>query len=468
MTSRYSQLLAVIDHVKPKQIIETGTWNGLRAVAMSTVAIKHNPTFHYVGFDLFEEATAETDARELNVKAHNTLASVEARLKDFQKTNPGFTFELHKGDTNQTLKGFTVNNPDETLAFLDGGHSIATIKNDYDVLKVCKWIALDDYYEPDQEGKVPDITKYGCNKLVEELPDVMVLPEKNPVRDGGLVGMALRPFTAWPGKVNLIIKTRNCVPDEEIAKNVAYAVTKIDNWIPLCERHNELAIFCSGGPSLIDQLEEIREWQEYGSKVFCVKHSHDLLLENGIVPWGCMLLDPRDHVQDFIENPHPKIRYFVASMCHPTTLDRLLEKQANVWGYHALVGAGEEKSLPKLRPDGTPHFLIGGGSTSAIRGISVLHSIGFRTFYLYGYDSCYWTPQNMDEKTKMGTQKFFNVDVAGRRFLTDAELLAQAQDFEKLLQVPQEIDIIVKGDGIIKHIWQSMRKVKPKFHDVIR
>lgn len=465
--SRYSQLLAVIDHVKPKCIIEVGTWNGFRAIAMATAALKHGPV-SYIGFDLFEDGTPEDDARELNVKAHINVNDVRKRLTDFANANPGFSFDLHKGDTRKTLPGFKMANPEVTFVFLDGGHSVETIKSDYEALKDAKWIAFDDFYDKDERGLGPDITKFGCNSLIENLNDVMVLPEKNTVRDGGLVSIALKPFTAWPGKVNLVIKTKNCVPDEEIKSNISYAVSKIGKWIPICSPHNEIAVFCSGGPKLGDDLEDIREWDERGAKIFCVKHSHDLLIENNIIPFGCMLLDPRSHVQDFIENPHPNILYFTASMCHPTTLDRLIEREANIWGYHALVGASEDKVIPKLRPDGTPHFMIGGGSTSAVRGISVLHTIGFRKFFLYGYDSCYWGPVDMNEKTKTGAQKYFNVEVMGRKFITDAELLAQAQDFEKLLKVPQEIEMNVKGDGIIKHIWESTRQTKPAFQDVFR
>lgn len=464
--SRYSQLLSVINHVKPAVLLEVGTWNGFRCIAMATAVLKHRKEVHYIGFDLFEDGTPEDDARELNVKAHVHSKEVTARLMDFANANPGFSFELHKGDTRQTLKTFKMERPEETFVFLDGGHSIDTIRSDYEALKDAKYIAFDDFYEPDDKGRCPDLTKFGCNSLVEGLTDLMILPEKNTIRDGGFVSIALKPFTAWPGKVNLVIKTKNCVPDEEIRNNISYAVGKMDKWVPLCERHDEIAVFCSGGPKLKSDLEDIREWQERGAKIFCVKHSHDYLIEQGVIPWACMLLDPRSHVQDFIENPHPGVLYFVATMCHPTTLDRLIEKEATVWGYHALVGAGEDQVIPKLRPDGTPHFMIGGGSTSAVRGISVLHTIGFRRFYLYGYDSCYWGPVDMNEKTKTGAQKYFNVDVLGRKFTTDAELLAQAQDFEKLLKVPQEIDMNVKGDGIIKHLWESTRQIKPAFRDV--
>lgn len=448
---RYDQLLPIIDKHKPKTIVEVGTWNGLRAIMMATKALEHGPV-HYLGFDLFEDATDETDERELNVKAHNTEAEVAGRLIEFQDKNPGFTFDLMKGDTRETLPAYSsALNEEIDLAFIDGGHSVETIQSDYECLKHAKVIVMDDFYT----GR--DSDEHGCNSVVKGL-DHVVLPKKDPVKGGGKVQMVLMPKTAWPGKANVVIKTKNCVPDEEIQANIAYAMPRIKKWIVECKSHNETAIMVSAGPSFKDQLEEVRVQK---GKIICVKHSHDVLIENGVVPWGCMLLDPRDHVQDFIENPHPDVLYFVASMCHPTTLDRLLEKKANIWGYHAHVGAGEQEVI------GPKNIMVGGGSTSAVRGVSVLHALGFRTFKLYGYDSCYPEKPDMTVKDKRGNQKYFSVEVSGKKFWSDTELIAQAQDFDKLMDSGPELNLEVMGDGMIPHIWQVKRRVLPEFSEVI-
>ena len=38
----------------------------------------------YYGFDLFEDATIETDKEDFNVKAHNTMEAVNKRLEEFK------------------------------------------------------------------------------------------------------------------------------------------------------------------------------------------------------------------------------------------------------------------------------------------------------------------------------------------------------------------------------------------------
>ena len=454
---RYQQLIPIIAHNKPATIIEIGTWNGLRCLEMVKEALKHSETVFYTGFDLFEDATDETNKRELNVKNHFSEADVRVRLLEFKENNPGFDFNLIKGDTNKTLSEGT----EADFAFIDGGHSVETIRHDYECLKGSKVIVLDDFY---QDG--PDIEKFGCNFLIEEFDRPVVLPQADPIRGGGTTQIVICPSTAWPGKVNMVVKTKNCVPQIEIQDNIRYAMGIIPRWIVNCRLHSEPALLVSGGPSYKDFMPEIKEKAEAGAYVIAVKNTHDFLLENGIIPWACMLLDPRDHVADFIETPHADVKYMVASMVHPTTLDQLVKHNANIIGYHAHVGAGEDDVLKEFANDGENHMLVGGGSTTALRGISVLWALGFRRFDLYGYDSCYDGKPDKVHGRKQNKEPF-EVEVLGRKFWTDAELLAQCQDFEIVLQQEQGLEIETYGDGIIQHMWHIVGEAKPAFKDFI-
>ena len=198
----------------------------------------------------------------------------------------------------------------------------------------------------------------------------------------------------------------------------------------------------------------------------CSSDPHDPLIEAGIIPKFCILLDPRAHVQDFIEDPHPKVTYLIASMCHPSTLDRLMEKGAVHYGYHAQVGADELDAI-KMRLGGK-HFLLGGGCSAAMRGISVMHCLGFRRFKLYGYDLCYFSEEglDMDKKSADGEPHYFDVEVFGKKFLTDAEKVAQCQDFNKIQELSKEVSVEVFGPGMVPHVWNHTRKILPEFKDV--
>ena len=316
-------------------------------------------------------------------------------------------------------------------------------------------LVMDHFFSKDEKGKCPDITKVGCNLVVEQEKGWKLLPHKDKVRGGGYVQLAVK---GWKPKANLQVRTRNCVPHEEICTNIQYTLSKNLPLVVECAAHKERAIMCSGGPSLVGRLDEIRSMK---GRVICVKHAHDTLIDQGIIPWGCILLDPRDHVQDFIETPHPEVNYFVASMVHATTIDRLIERNAKVWIYHALVGAGEQELIKQ-------GFFIGGGSTAATRGMSVMHAVGFRRFACFGYDSCYYKKPDMDEKMDDGQPRFYTVEVQGRKFWSDGELVAQAQDFERLLRSPEgaSYEIEVRGDGMIPHIFRNVRGNRKRFMDV--
>jgi len=174
-SGRYAQINSLLAKIKPRTIAEIGTWNGYRAIEMAKEALKHQDQVTYYGFDLFEQATDDTDSEEMNVKPHYTKELVSKFLDNFKKSNPGFNYVLTAGNTRETLKSMAVD-----FAFIDGGHSIETIVGDYEALKDSKVVLFDDYYE----GGI-DIEKYGCNRIVENLNHV-VLPVGDPVAGGGI------------------------------------------------------------------------------------------------------------------------------------------------------------------------------------------------------------------------------------------------------------------------------------------
>lgn len=181
--SRYDALLRLIDKYKPESIIEIGVWNGANAIRIINQALKYHPAITYTGYDLFEDATSETDTKEFNVKGHNSAKAVAAYIR----AETGITPTIIKGDTNETLKLGTV----VDFVFLDGGHSIETIANDYAMVQGSKVIVLDDYYTPDERGESPDINIYGCNQLLKTIAKYEVIPDKDRVRGGGFTQLVV-------------------------------------------------------------------------------------------------------------------------------------------------------------------------------------------------------------------------------------------------------------------------------------
>ena len=164
--ARYAELYKLVDKYKPQTICEIGTWKGMRARKMLRHASYFHKNPHYIGYDLFDDATEELNKKEWNGKGNYTIKVVDDYINQYntnEKLNA--TWKLHKGNTNDILVDTVVD-----FAFIDGGHSVETIANDYSKLKDSKVIVFDDYYMPGQDDKVHvDINLWGANKLVDSI-----------------------------------------------------------------------------------------------------------------------------------------------------------------------------------------------------------------------------------------------------------------------------------------------------------
>jgi len=255
---------------------------------------------------------------------------------------------------------------------------------------------------------------------------------------------------------NMQIVTKNCVPDETIQGNIRENLRLIENWLPVCKENKESIVIASAGPSLNPQ--EILEWYHKGVKVVAVKHALKKLKEAGITPWACILLDPRPHVGEFIEYPDLETKYFVASMVDPEVTRHLIKCGAQVYGYHAAVGAKENECIPLHHRDGK-HILIQGGSATATRGISLLEALGFSDMHLYAYDCCYFNKPDLNEKKENGRFKYEEVTLGAqtwggkeveRTFWTEGQFLAQVQEFEQFYLMKEKVlTLSTYGEGII-------------------
>jgi len=186
---RYNQLIDIVREKQPKHIIEIGTWNGNRAVEMLNAS---DVAESYIGFDLFTQATPETDEHEKNVKPHFTIEDVKGYIHDC--VGDEIVVELHEGNTNETLADF-VNGEvvAHDLIYIDGGHAVETIESDLvNAMRVIApdgTIVMDDYYEGMPEE---DLDKWGCNRVLEKLGiEYEVLPVADPVNGGGVTKMVV-------------------------------------------------------------------------------------------------------------------------------------------------------------------------------------------------------------------------------------------------------------------------------------
>jgi hypothetical protein len=506
---RYKQLADIIRHFKPKTILETGTWNGGRAIEMALAAFEHTDKVVYYGFDLFEEATTETDLEEFNVKAHNKLSAVEKRLTDFaakmKEKNKEFQYVLSQGNTRETLY---VDNLFKFLLEIDfalvgGGNSIKTVQSDYNAVKHVPVVVLDHYFLADKEGNDVQDKFKGVNKVIEKLDKKTrrnILPSADRVKGGGHTHLAcvvhdnkLPKIPRELLNVPIVVNPRDCVPKDYIRNNIRanLKLIKDDKWLGKYPFHKQSATIVSGGPYTDYKALHAHIKNNPHTKVIAVKHSYLKLLEHNIKPWACIVLDPRPITgtsthgivrKDLFKTIDPTTKFFVASMTDPSVTEYLKEKGADIHGWHAFTESLRDEEERKrgitnnqvtLREDiGIPKgaTLITGGTCAAMRAIGIMHTMGFRYFDLFGYDSCMEEPTAEQKKETTGAEdeeprpKYFEVGVKDKKFWTTGELLAMAQDCEKIFnENVLEMDITFHGkDTLVSALWDISQNIKSK------
>lgn len=502
-TNRYQQLYRICGDFRPRRVVEVGTYNGDRAIELCIQTLQAGIPCHYIGFDVFEGATPELNAKELNAKGPCDYKNITEKLQAFSaKWGGKFTFDLVKGLTKDTMP--TYNYGEIDLAFIDGGHSIETILNDYNCLKnVTKLIIFDDYYI---EGGVYDISKFGCNEIVKNIPHT-ILPIADVLSNPGdsktvtIACIAAGPLIEGqlPGghanQSQIKIKTQNCVPNDNIKNNIRHSARYARNnvktianelndkfnkgeltfdqytdelhalknievvkFLPRICKSNKLQVVIIGGGQSITKKEHPdyeKHWKEVRKlakkpnvRIAAVKTSYDLCVSEGVIPAYCSLLDPRDHVSAAIKNPQKETTFIIASMCHPSTWDRFVQEGFKVVGYHAAVFADETPLIIELFPN--DKWMISGGTTAGYRGIAVFYTMGFRKIITYGLDSSYnGKPDKVHGRNK--EKPAIEVNVHGKQFWTDPELIAQSNDMEAHFKMFPTLEIEYKGDGMLQH-----------------
>ena len=459
---RYKQLADLVRHYAKDTIVEVGTWNGGRAIEMSLAAFEKSDKVHYVGFDLFEEATEELDKVELNSKRHNTLDAVTNRLNAFaekmKESGKEFTFKLYKGDSKETLPKAKEDIASCTFAYIDGGHSEATVRSDYEHLEHVPVIVFDDYFTKDADGNILEDEYLGTNRLFNSLEGRrLVLPSTDRVKGGGITHLAvLIQDSSLPDipnelrRVPIVVRPRDCMPKDYIIDNINENIQLIKKWdfVKNCKPNDEHAIIVSAGPSL--NYEKLREViKKTNGVVVSVKHSYPKLLKENIHQWACVILDPRpiDGVsthgivrKTLFEKVDSTTKFLVASMTDTSVTKYLMERTPNVYGWHAyseavrdsaIKGNFEINSRANIGKDTT---FVTGGTCAAMRAFGMMHILGFRNFHLFGFDCNIpnVTDEMKKEKVENDKPKYIPVETNGHKFWTTGELLAMAQDCERL------------------------------------
>jgi FkbM family methyltransferase len=156
-----------------RYIMDIGTHDGKNAIQMIKAAASKVPEaeISYYGFDLFEDITPAVWNHEFSPSNVYDVSMVQSIIE----TGTSAKVKLFKGDTKKTLP-IMDQLPSMDLIYIDGGHSMETIRNDWyyasKLMKPSTVVIFDDYY--------PELPFLGCKFLLDEIDkmkyDTEILP----------------------------------------------------------------------------------------------------------------------------------------------------------------------------------------------------------------------------------------------------------------------------------------------------
>lgn len=216
--------------------------------------------------------------------------------------------------------------------------------------------------------------------------------------------------------------------------------------------HDGSMVMCASGPSIVSFIEEIRAERDNGRPICAINGAHDLLCEHGIEPDLFVSVDPRDSIIQNVQKKNDRTIYYLSSRCSPRLFDWLEDRKVMLFHSYSV----REGHLPEM----AGRTLVGGGTTSGLRGVTIGYLMGFKKFLMYGYDSC--LDENKKKRFNSGVmlpEQITDRIVGGRKFLCNGAMALQADEFQEYYKMLPGLTMDVKGDGLISAIINERKKL---------
>jgi len=236
-----------------------------------------------------------------------------------------------------------------------------------------------------------------------------------------------------------------CVADDEtLFQNMENAVARGYPQVLKQEPIKEgMITLVASGPSVAGQINVIREMAQT-TLIVAIKDAHDWLIDNGVIPDYALAIDPQEHRISF-HKPNTGVEYMIASQCHKAMFDNLEGHKVTIWHPYVMKGQNRPKNS----------MLIGGGTTSGLRAISLFYVLGWRKFALFGFDSCLTgnTLRINGSGLKDGDQLTeIKIEQDGETFYCNAAMALQAEHFQTYYDYLPDAQYYGFGHGLIQAI----------------
>ncbi len=243
--------------------------------------------------------------------------------------------------------------------------------------------------------------------------------------------------------------------DEDLERNVRENAARDLKWIKLEEPHANRAVMVGGGPSVADYVEDIRTLDRGGAHIFAMNGASRWCHERRISVDYQVIADAKEETAVLVD-PWAAEHLF-ASQVHPRCF---WWNSENTRLWHLEVG-NIERWFPKERIKRGGYALVGGGAAVGNSALALAYTMGYRTFYIFGYDSSHRAgrshayPQDMNRFIPC-----VDVEWAGKTYHSSVAMKAQAEKFQITAQTLKQegCTLHVYGDGLLP----AMYLTKPR------
>lgn len=250
--------------------------------------------------------------------------------------------------------------------------------------------------------------------------------------------------------------THQCNTEEnKIAENIKNALRLPLPWIEQIEEHDGHAVIVGGGPSLKDDIQEIRERQKHGQVIFSTNNTFNYLAERDIYADCHIMLDARQENKDFVPAWGFKKLCYYASQVHPECIEKASKNSSSPVLWHSFFSDG----IFDIIGDKTGDPLVGGGSTVGLQSMALAWILGYRKFHLYGFDSSYQDGENHAYKQPLNNNEYtLEVEMNGNKYKAAAWMCEQVEKFKDLAKemVKRGCIITVHGSGLLPDVAKLM------------
>jgi hypothetical protein len=254
--------------------------------------------------------------------------------------------------------------------------------------------------------------------------------------------------------------------DEQLITHIAHAIRLGYPQIKPQPLQKDRVLLVGGGPSLDATFDELRDLYFAGAKLVTVNGSYRWCVERNLRPSLQIVLDARAENARFLDPALPHCHYALASQCHPDTWAAVAQ-HPHVWIWHAMHGDNAHRAVLDQFYAGNWHG-IAGGTTVIMRALSLLRTLGYLRFDLFGVDSCYLDGQHhayaqaendRDRRVPVMVHPTGHPEQA-RRFWCAPWHLKQLECFLQTIRINgSQFLLNVHGDGLLAFALQASADV---------